>query len=94
MPRILRVPPSLREIAGQGGNRWSLYPIPARNPLLPGVEHRNCVKARHQDPVQRPHPRDEGVVFARTFWHSIILTLILGVLVALQQYVFPGMIPH
>jgi lactate permease len=33
-------------------------------------------------------------VFARTFWHSIILTLILGVLVALQQYVFPGIIPH
>ena len=36
----------------------------------------------------------EGVVFARTFWHSIILTLILGVLVALQQYVFPGIIPY
>ena len=36
----------------------------------------------------------EGVVFARTFWHSIILTLVLGVLVALQQYVFPGIIPH
>jgi lactate permease len=35
----------------------------------------------------------EGVVFARTFWHSIILTLILGVLVVLQQYVFPGIIP-
>jgi lactate permease len=36
----------------------------------------------------------EGLVFARTFWHSVILTLILGVLVALQQYVFPGIIPH
>ena len=36
----------------------------------------------------------EGVVFARTFWHSVILTFILGVLVALQQYVFPGIIPH
>jgi lactate permease len=36
----------------------------------------------------------EGIVFARTFWHSVILTLILGVLVALQQYVFPGIIPH
>jgi lactate permease len=34
------------------------------------------------------------VVFARTFWHSIILTLVLGVLVALQQFVFPGIIPH
>jgi len=36
----------------------------------------------------------EGIVFARTFWHSVILTLILGVLVALQQYVFPGIIPR
>src|SRR6202021_3407666 len=36
----------------------------------------------------------EGIVFASTFWHSVILTLILGVLVALQQYVFPGIIPH
>ena len=36
----------------------------------------------------------EGVVFARTFWHSVALTLALGVLVALQQYVFPGIIPH
>src|SRR5208282_6009975 len=32
----------------------------------------------------------EGVVFARTFWHSVALTLLLGVLVALQQYIFPG----
>jgi len=36
----------------------------------------------------------EGQVFARTFIHSIILTVLLGVLVVLQQYVFPGMIPH
>jgi len=36
----------------------------------------------------------EGDVFARTFWHSIILTLVLGILVALQQFVFPGIIPH
>jgi lactate permease len=35
----------------------------------------------------------EGVVFARTFWHSVILTLILGLLVALEQYVIPGIIP-
>ncbi len=35
----------------------------------------------------------EGLVFARTFWHSIVFTLLLGVLVALQQFVFPGMIP-
>jgi len=36
----------------------------------------------------------EGIVFARTFWHSVILTLMLGVLVALQQYVFPGIVPR
>ena len=35
----------------------------------------------------------EGVVFARTFKHSIALTLILGLLVVLQQYVVPWMIP-
>jgi lactate permease len=35
----------------------------------------------------------EGAVFARTFKHSIILTLVLGVIVLLQQYVFPWMIP-
>ena len=36
----------------------------------------------------------EGALFARTFPHSVILTLILGLLVALQQYVVPWMIPH
>jgi lactate permease len=36
----------------------------------------------------------EGVVFARTFWHSVVLTLALGALVAIQQFVVPGMIPH
>ena len=35
----------------------------------------------------------EGVVFARTFKHSIVLTLVLGVLVVVQQYVVPWMIP-
>ncbi len=35
----------------------------------------------------------EGVVFARTFKHSVILTLLLGVLVVIQQYVTPWMIP-
>jgi lactate permease len=35
----------------------------------------------------------EGRVLARTFIHSIILTLLLGVIVVLQQYVFPWMIP-
>jgi lactate permease len=35
---------------------------------------------------------DKPAVFARTFWRSVVLTMLL-VLVALQQYVFPGMIP-
>ncbi len=35
----------------------------------------------------------EGVVFARTFVHSIVLTLLLGLLVAAQQYLVPGIIP-
>ena len=35
----------------------------------------------------------EGLVFARTFKHSIVLTLLLGGLVVLQQYVVPWMIP-
>ena len=36
----------------------------------------------------------EGAVFARTFKHSVFLTFVLGVIVVLQQYVFPGIIPH
>jgi lactate permease len=36
----------------------------------------------------------EGEVFARTFKHSIILTVLLGLLVLAQQYLFPGVIPR
>jgi lactate permease len=35
----------------------------------------------------------EGQIFARTFPHSIILTIILGALVAAQQYLIPGIVP-
>jgi lactate permease len=35
----------------------------------------------------------EGVVFARTFVHSVVFTILLGLLVALQQYVIPWIIP-
>ncbi len=35
----------------------------------------------------------EGVVFARTFWHSIVLTLLLSLLVVVQQFVIPWVIP-
>jgi lactate permease len=34
------------------------------------------------------------VVFAKTFKHSILLTVILGVLVWVQQNFLQGMIPH
>jgi lactate permease len=35
----------------------------------------------------------EGVIFARTFVHSIALTLMLVALVLIQQYLTPGVIP-
>jgi lactate permease len=35
----------------------------------------------------------EGTIFARTFVHSIVLTLILVALVAVQQFLLPQMIP-
>ena len=35
----------------------------------------------------------EGVVLARTFKHSVALTMLLGVLVVIQQYLVPWMIP-
>jgi lactate permease len=35
----------------------------------------------------------EGTVFSRTFKHSVFLTLLVGILAFLQQYVFPWMIP-
>jgi lactate permease len=35
----------------------------------------------------------EGAILARTFVHSIVLTLILVVIVIVEQYVVPGIIP-
>jgi lactate permease len=35
----------------------------------------------------------EGAVFARTFIHSIVMTLLLVVLVVVQQYLIPGIVP-
>ena len=35
----------------------------------------------------------EGAVLARTFIHSIVLTLVLVIIVIVQQYVVPGIIP-
>jgi lactate permease len=36
----------------------------------------------------------EGEILRYVFFHSIALAALLGVLVHLQAYVFPGMIPH
>ncbi len=35
----------------------------------------------------------EGAVLARTFMHSVVLTLVLVVIVFVEQYVVPGIIP-
>ena len=35
----------------------------------------------------------EGAILARTFVHSVVLTLILVVIVIIQQFVVPGIIP-
>lgn len=35
----------------------------------------------------------EGAILAKTFKHSLVLTLLLGLLVMAQQYWFPGIIP-
>jgi lactate permease len=35
----------------------------------------------------------EGLVLARTFKHSVLLTILLGLLVLAQQRLFPWMIP-
>jgi lactate permease len=36
----------------------------------------------------------EGLVFARTFKHSVIMTALLGVIVLIEQYLIPGIIPR
>jgi lactate permease len=47
--------------------------------------------ACYDDPYERSHAL--GPIFRKVFWHSIILAAIIGVIVMLQAYVFPGMIP-
>lgn len=36
----------------------------------------------------------EGIIIRQTFFHSLILAAVLGIIVMLQQYVVPGIIPH
>ena len=40
-----------------------------------------------------PDSPDAGTVLRSVFWHSVALALLVGVVVMLQAYVFPGMIP-
>jgi len=47
--------------------------------------------ACYDDPYERSHAL--GPIFRKVFWHSIVLAAIIGVIVMLQAYVFPGMIP-
>jgi lactate permease len=47
--------------------------------------------ACYDDPYERSHAL--GPIFRKVFWHSIALAAIVGVIVMLQAYVFPGMIP-
>jgi lactate permease len=37
---------------------------------------------------------DAGAVLRAVFWHSVALALLVGVLVVLQSYLFPGIVPH
>src|SRR5712691_195211 len=37
---------------------------------------------------------NEGIIFRYVFWHSIALGAIVGVIVLLYAYVFPGAVPH
>jgi lactate permease len=47
--------------------------------------------ACYEDPYERSHAL--GPIFRKVFWHSIVLAAIIGVIVMLQAYVFPWMIP-
>ena len=37
---------------------------------------------------------DAGTVLRSVFWHSVALALLMGALVTLQAYVWPGIVPH
>ncbi len=40
-----------------------------------------------------PDSPDAGTILRSVFWHSVALAMLMGVLVMLQAYVFPGMAP-
>jgi len=37
---------------------------------------------------------NEGMIFRFVFWHSVALAAIVGIIVMLYAYVFPGAVPH
>ncbi len=47
--------------------------------------------ACYDDPYERSHAL--GPIFRKVFWHSIVLAGAIGVIVLLQAYVFPGVVP-
>ncbi len=47
--------------------------------------------ACYDDPHERAHAL--GPIFRKVFWHSLALGAIMGIIVLLQAYVFPWMIP-
>jgi len=47
--------------------------------------------ACYDDPYERAHAL--GPIFRKLFWHSIVLAGVIGLIVLMQAYVFPGMIP-
>ena len=47
--------------------------------------------ACYDDPEERVHAM--GPIFRKVFWHSVALAGVIGIIVMLQAYVFPGMIP-
>ena len=42
----------------------------------------------------RPDSPDAGTVLRSVFWHSIGLAILVGLLVAAQSYLWPGIVPH
>ena len=37
---------------------------------------------------------NEGMIFRFVFWHSVALAAIVGIIVLMYAYVFPGAVPH
>ena len=71
------------------------------NPVL--ITDRQHHRRRHGQDDRRPEHRrrhrghnqhgQEGRILRFVFWHSIALAVIMGIIVMLQAYVFPWMVP-